>query len=87
MALSIAVSAAAILFARLSGMAEAFEGGAEKSRALPALYRRLAERRGIGFVDAGQFIRSSDLDGFHYEADQHAILGRALAEAACMMLA
>jgi lysophospholipase L1-like esterase len=52
----------------------------------PARYREVAERRGIGFVDAGQFIRCSDLDGIHYEADQHAILGATLAEAARMML-
>ncbi len=73
--------------ARLSGMAEAFAGGAEKARALPALYRRIAERRGLGFVDAGEFIRASDLDGIHYEADQHALLGHVLAEAARMTLA
>jgi len=71
----------------LTEYAEMFEGGTEKARLLPALYRALAERRGVGFVDAGQLIRCSPLDGVHYAPDQHAILGAAMAEAVRMMLA
>ena len=74
-------------FAQLSGFADSFAGGAEKSRELGARYAAVAELRGVGFVDAGQFIRCSDLDGIHFEADQHAILGQVLAEAARMVLA
>jgi lysophospholipase L1-like esterase len=73
--------------ARLTGYAEMFEGGPEKARRLPPLYQRLAEERGVGFVEAGAFIHASDADGIHYDPDQHAILGAALAEAARMMLA
>lgn len=73
--------------ARLTGFAEMFVGGAKKSRALPALYRKLAERRGVGFVDAGQFIACSELDGIHYEPHDHETLGKVLAEAVRMMLA
>src|SRR5271163_3861939 len=62
--------------ARLSAFAEMFGGATEKSRHLAARYREIAERQGVGFVDAGQFIACSDLDGIHFEADQHAILGR-----------
>ncbi|THD44312.1 MAG: hydrolase [Bradyrhizobium sp.] len=72
--------------ARLSDYADMFEGGAEKSKRLAARYRETAEHNGVGFVDAGQFIHCSDRDGIHYDADQHAILGRALAEAARMVL-
>jgi lysophospholipase L1-like esterase len=71
---------------RLTGFAEAFIGGAEKSRRLAGVYRDLAERQGVGFVDSGEFIRCSDIDGLHYEAGQHEILGRVLAEAVRMML-
>ena len=39
-----------------------------------------------GYGEAGAFIRCSDLDGIHYEPDQHAILGAAMAEAVRMML-
>ena len=72
--------------AKLTEYAEMFAGGAAKARELPALYRALAERRGLGFVDAGAFISASPLDGIHYAPDQHAILGRAMAEAARMTL-
>ena len=73
--------------AKLTAFAEMFQGAAEKSRALGARYREIAERHKVGFVDAGEFIACSPLDGIHYEADQHAILGRVLAEAVRMTLA
>ena len=72
--------------AKLTALAEMFEGATEKSRALAARYREVAKLHGVGFVDAGQFIACSDLDGIHFEADQHAILGHALAEAVRMTL-
>ena len=71
---------------KLTEYAEMFVGGAEKALRLPGVYRALAERRGIGFVDAGQFIRCSPLDGIHYAPDQHGIFGAAMAEAVRMML-
>jgi lysophospholipase L1-like esterase len=74
-------------FAKLTGFAEMFEGGTEKSRLIGARYREVAERNGVGFVDAGAFIACSPLDGIHYAPDQHAILGRAIAEAVRMSLA
>jgi lysophospholipase L1-like esterase len=72
--------------ARLTELAEMFEGGAEKSKRLAARYRAVAERNRVGFLDAGEFIVCSDLDGIHYGADQHAILGRAMAAAVRMVL-
>ena len=71
---------------RLSEFAEMFAGGTEKSKLLAARYREVAERNGVGFVDAGEFVVCSDRDGIHFEADQHAILGRAMAAAARMVL-
>jgi lysophospholipase L1-like esterase len=73
--------------ARLTGYAEMFEGGAEKSRLLGERFREIARQEGIAFLDAGAVIRCSDQDGIHYEADQHALLGRAAAEAARKALA
>jgi lysophospholipase L1-like esterase len=67
--------------AKLSAYAEMFEGATEKSRLLGERYRAVAEREGVAFLDAGQVIRCSDLDGIHYEADQHELLGRAAAKA------
>ena len=64
-----------------------FEGGAEKSRLLGQGYREVATREGVAFLDAGAVIRCSDLDGIHYEADQHELLGRATANAVRTALA
>ena len=72
--------------ARLSAFAEMFGGATEKSRNLAARYREVAERQGVGFVDAGQFVACSDLDGIHFEADQHTVLGHAMAEAVRIMV-
>jgi hypothetical protein len=58
-----------------------FEGGAEKSRLLGQRFGEVARQEGVAFLDAGAVIRCSDLDGIHYEADQHLLLGRAAAEA------
>jgi lysophospholipase L1-like esterase len=71
---------------RLTDFAEMFAGGVEKSKLLAARYRDVAERNSVGFVDAGEFVVCSDRDGIHFEADQHAILGRAMAAAARMVL-
>ena len=67
--------------AKLTGFAEMFEGSTEKSRLLGERYRAVAEREGVAFLDAGQVIRCSDLDGIHFEADQHELLGRSVAKA------
>lgn len=72
--------------ATLTEYAGMFAGGHERALGLPAAYRALAQTRGIGYVDAGAFIRCSDRDGIHFEPDQHAILGQAMAEAVKMML-
>jgi lysophospholipase L1-like esterase len=73
--------------AKLTGYAEMFEGGAEKSRLIGQRYREMAAQERVAFLDAGAVIRCSELDGIHYEADQHALLGRATAEAARKALA
>lgn len=57
-----------------------FEGAIEKSRQFAHYYRLHAERQGVAFFDAGSVIASSDIDGIHFEADQHAPLGRAVAD-------
>lgn len=67
-------------FARLSEYDEMFEGEAGKSRRFGEYYQAVAERCGCYFMDAGQVIVSTDLDGIHFEADQHQKLGRAVAE-------
>ena len=61
--------------------AEMFEGGAAKSRRLAPLLAALAERRGAGFLDAGEHAAADPEEGIHLGADGHAALGRAVAAA------
>jgi lysophospholipase L1-like esterase len=62
-------------------LAEIFEGGAAKSRALGAALARAAVRVGVPMVDAADHIAVSDLDGIHYAASAHAALAGVLAQA------
>ncbi|MFD0980615.1 SGNH/GDSL hydrolase family protein [Tropicimonas aquimaris] len=66
-------------------IAAEFFGAAEVSKALPPLYEALARARGIGFLDAGQVIESSGVDGIHFDAPAHKNLGLAIADAIAAM--
>ena len=59
-------------------LGEIFAGGAAKSRQLAARYRQVAEAQGATFVDAGEIIQVSPVDGVHFEEDQHRRLGEHL---------
>jgi lysophospholipase L1-like esterase len=59
--------------------AELFRGGYEKSLELAAYYKALAERLGVRFFDAGSAMTSSKIDGFHFDPEAHAALGKAVA--------
>lgn len=58
-----------------------FFGGAARSSALPPLYAALAKSRGVAFLDAGQHISVSPLDGVHFDESAHATLGDAVTTA------
>jgi lysophospholipase L1-like esterase len=54
---------------------ELWAGSDEKSRALPQEFARAAAAFGIPWLDAGQIVTTSSLDGWHLEASQHELLG------------
>lgn len=60
--------------------AELYAGSEEKSRELPRGFARVAAATGCPWVDAGELITTSVLDGWHLDAGQHERLGVALAE-------
>ncbi|MCX7037552.1 MAG: SGNH/GDSL hydrolase family protein [Spirochaetes bacterium] len=66
--------------ARLTDFAEMFDGGTEKSRLLGKHYAQVAAEHGCAFLDAGSVIRSSDLDGIHFDEKEHRALGEAVAK-------
>ena len=58
---------------------ELWVGADEKSRALPQEFARVASSLGVPWLDAGKVITTSPLDGWHFEASQHELLGVAVA--------
>jgi lysophospholipase L1-like esterase len=62
-------------------LAEAFAGGAAKSRAMGARMADVAARTGAAFFDAATVAEVDRGDGIHYSADTQAALGAALAGA------
>ena len=73
--------------AKLTFLGDMFYGGSEKSKGLGAAYRPQAEKYGAAFLDAAPIIRTSDIDGVHFEAGEHAKLGKAVASAIRAMAA
>ncbi len=61
-------------------LAEMYRGGAEKSRRLAPEYEAFAKARGAAFLDAGQHVKVSPVDGVHWEAGEHAKLAVAVAD-------
>jgi lysophospholipase L1-like esterase len=64
--------------AKLSNFAEMFEGSEAKSLLLGRHYRVVAKEYNVAFLDTAAVICSSDIDGIHFEAEEHAKLGRAV---------
>ena len=57
-----------------------FGNCAELSRKLPPMYRAMAAECGAAFLDAGKYIKSSQVDGIHLDAEDHLKLAEAVAE-------
>lgn len=62
-------------------LASMFAGGAAKSRALAVEVAAAAGRAGVPFLDAGQVVQVSPIDGIHYDAAANAPLAEAIADA------
>ena len=54
------------------------ENGRTVSKLLPACYRKLAERYGCAFFDAGSVAEPSPIDSIHMDAENHKKLAEAL---------
>jgi lysophospholipase L1-like esterase len=60
-------------------IAAKFSGADERCQGLADAYREVSSSLGCYFFDAGSVTPASRVDGIHLDADQHIILGRALA--------
>jgi lysophospholipase L1-like esterase len=65
---------------RLTEYAEMFEGAQEKSMKLGKHFRQVAQELGCAFLDTSSIIVSSQIDGIHFDPQEHAKLGRAVAK-------
>jgi lysophospholipase L1-like esterase len=65
--------------AELTTLDRMFEGAEAKSRELARYFRMVAEWCDVPLLDAGEAIVSSEIDGIHFEAAEHAKLGAAVA--------
>ncbi len=65
---------------KLTLFASLFEGAPEKSQQLAGCYGDIAAEHHCDFLDAGQHVVSSDVDGIHLEPDQQQKLGQVVAD-------
>lgn len=61
-------------------LAAKFEGTQQKSMGLAEAFQQVADTLGCYFFDAGKITPVSPVDGIHLDADQHVLLGKALAK-------
>lgn len=61
-------------------LAEIFQGGAKRSRDLLDHLREVADELDVAFLDAGELIKVSPVDGVHFSETEHATLGKAVAK-------
>lgn len=71
---------------QLTAFKELWDGGDAKSALLAFHYRNNAQALGCGFLDAAEVIRASDIDGIHFEVEEHFKLGQAVAKQVLKML-
>jgi hypothetical protein len=45
--------------------------GLEAFKVLPNLYKEVAQRHGCGFINSGDYISSSKVDGYHFDKEAH----------------
>jgi len=65
--------------ARLTEFADMFEDSEDKSKKFSQQYRRVAEELRCELLDTVGVIVSSDIDGIHFEVEEHEKLGKAVA--------
>jgi lysophospholipase L1-like esterase len=64
----------------LTEFGEMLEEGIDKSKKFSIYYNMIADQFDCNFLDAGKIIKSSKVDGIHFDKDAHEKLGRAAAE-------
>jgi hypothetical protein len=63
---------------KLDEFAEMFQDGKEKSMNMAKNYKEIAEKYGCRFLDTVEVIKTSDVDGIHFDLSEHIKLGKFL---------
>jgi lysophospholipase L1-like esterase len=71
---------------KLSELKEMFEGGYEKSLKFSEHFKTVAHQSGCEFLDTATVMKTSDIDGLHFEKSAHKQLGEAVANKVKMIL-
>ena len=64
---------------KLSNFAAMFEGAQPKSELFSQEYARVSQETGCAFLDTADIIVSSEVDGIHFDLDEHRKLGQTVA--------
>ena len=56
-----------------------FAGGEQKSRDMAQFFEIIAAKYRVHYMNVGEIVRFSDVDGLHFESDQHLKLAEAVA--------
>lgn len=65
---------------KLSYLADLFDDGIEKSKDLALNYKKVARLHGCSFMDVGEIIKPSNIDGVHYNEEDILKLGKEAAK-------
>ena len=65
---------------KLTYFSEMLEGSIEKSKRLALYYGKVAKLFNCHFFDAGKVIKTSDIDGVHFDLEEQKTLARAIAK-------
>ena len=75
----VAIVAPPALQAAAGPIARKFGGAEQRAAGLAAAYAAISGELGCPFLDAGAHVQTSRIDGIHLDADQHRVLGVAVA--------
>ncbi|NTW71241.1 MAG: SGNH/GDSL hydrolase family protein [Eubacteriaceae bacterium] len=65
---------------KFSDFALQFLGADEKIKDIPQEYRRMAQEKGVSFLNATQWVMASQVDGIHLDEEGHMILAEKVYE-------
>ncbi|MFZ5961545.1 SGNH/GDSL hydrolase family protein [Thalassococcus sp. BH17M4-6] len=68
-------------------LSDVFAGAEARQRGLAGHIEAMAQDLGCGFVDAGEHVQVSDIDGVHWDAEAHQSFGQAMARVVAGQLA